>query len=166
VKKASAAGTPAPQALPLVDGASALKDVSQTLGYVPEFLKRFPDVARAGAWRTMKEVQMNPKSAVSGKNKELIGLAVAAQVPCKYCVVAHTEFAKLNGATDAEINEAVAMGAFTRQMSTLLNGGRTDEAQFNRDIAHLLSNAKAAAAKTRAETKTNTNLRPASATVR
>jgi AhpD family alkylhydroperoxidase len=166
VKKASAAGTPAPQALPLVDGASALKDVSQTLGYVPEFLKRFPDVARAGAWRTMKEVQMNPKSAVSGKNKELIGLAVAAQVPCKYCVVAHTEFAKLNGATDAEINEAVAMGAFTRQMSTLLNGGRTDEAQFNRDIAHLLSNAKAAAAKTRAETKTNTNLRAASATVR
>jgi AhpD family alkylhydroperoxidase len=167
VKKAMASNAPAPQPVPLVDGASALKDVSQSLGYVPEFLKRFPDVARAGAWRTMKEVQMNPKTAVSGKNKELIGLAVAAQVPCKFCVIAHTEFAKLNGASDAEINEAVAMGAFTRHMSTLLNGTRTDEAQFNRDVARLLNNAKAAAKTAKAaEAKTPTNMRPASATSR
>ena len=89
---------------------------------------------------------MNPQSAVAPKYKELIGLAVASQVPCKFCIIAHTEFAKLNGASDAEINEAIAMAALTRQMSTLLNGMRVDEPQFSRDIAHLLSNAKAGAA--------------------
>jgi AhpD family alkylhydroperoxidase len=135
--------------VPVVDGASALTDISAALGMTPEFLKRFPDVARAGAWRTMKELQMNPGTALSGKDKELVGLAVASQVPCKFCVVAHTEFAKLNGATDAEINEAVAMAAFTRHMSTLLNGVMADEGQFRRDVDKLVKGAQAAARKTK-----------------
>ena len=143
--KAGNAGKGGPVAV--VDGASALRDIGATLGSVPEFLKRFPDGARAAAWRTMKEVQMNPASALSGKNKELVGLAVAAQVPCKYCVIAHTEFARLNGASDAEINEAIAMAAFTRQMSTLLNGMQVDEPQFRRDVDRLVRGARAAAAK-------------------
>lgn len=89
---------------------------------------------------------MNPGTALSGKNKELVGLAVASQVPCKYCIIAHTEFAKLNGATDAEINEAIAMAAFTRQMSTVLNGRQSSEPQFRKDIDKLVRGARAAAA--------------------
>jgi AhpD family alkylhydroperoxidase len=137
--------TPAPKSAPVTDGASALADVSRTLGFVPQFLERFPEVARAGAWRQMKELQMNPNTAVSGKNKELIGLAVASQVPCKFCIIAHTEFARLNGATDAEINEAIAVAALTRNFSTMLNGLMVDEAQFRRDVDRLVKGAKAAA---------------------
>ena len=88
----------------------------------------------------MRDVQMSPATALSGKNKELIGLAVAAQVPCRFCVIAHTEFAKLNGATDAEITEAIAMAAFTRDMSTMLNGMQVDEAQYRRDVDRLVKN--------------------------
>ena len=130
----------------VVDGASALRDIAQTLGFVPEFLKRFPDAARAGAWREFKEVQLNPATALSGKNKELIGLAVAAQVPCRFCVIAHTEFARLNGATEGEIIEAIAMGSFTRNISTLLNGMDVDQPQFQRDVDRLVKGARAAAA--------------------
>jgi AhpD family alkylhydroperoxidase len=147
VKRAAASKAPPPAPVAVVDGASALRDVAQTLGFVPDFLRRFPDVARAGAWRQMKEVQMNPRTALSGKDKELVGLAVASQVPCRYCVVAHTEFAKLNGATDAEITEAVAMAALTRNLSTMLNGLQIDENQFRRDIARLVRGAQAASAK-------------------
>jgi AhpD family alkylhydroperoxidase len=149
VKRAVASKTPAPRPVNVVDGASALTDIGQTLGYVPDFLRRFPDVARAGAWRQMKEVQMNPHTSLSGKNKELVGLAVASQIPCRYCIVAHTEFAKLNGATDAEINEAIAMAALTRTMSTLLNGLQVDENQFRRDVAKLVKGAQAASKKAR-----------------
>jgi AhpD family alkylhydroperoxidase len=144
VKKAAANKTLAPKPVEVVDGASALKDVSQTLGFVPEFLRRFPDVARAGAWREMRDVQLSPKTALSGKYKELVGLAVASQVPCRYCIVAHTEFAKLNGATDGEINEAIAMAAVTRNFSTMLNGLQIDENQFRRDVARLIKGAQAA----------------------
>ena len=90
-------------------------------------------------------MQLNPATALAGKKKELVGLAVASQVPCRFCIIAHTEFAKLNGATDAEITEAIAMASLTRDMSTLLNGLQIDEPQFRRDIDHLVKGAKAAA---------------------
>src|SRR4051812_25184798 len=78
------------------------KDIQATLGTVPEFFTMFPDWAIAGAWQEMKDVQLNPQTALSGKQKELIGLGVAAQIPCTYCIYFHTQTAKLNGATDAE----------------------------------------------------------------
>ena len=127
----------------VVDGQTALADIAQSFGFAPEFIKRFPDVARAGAWRELKDLQMNPATTLSGKDKELIGLAVSAQVPCQYCIVAHTEFARLNGASDAEIDEAIAMAALTRNMSTMLNGLDIDEPQFRRDVDRLVKGAKA-----------------------
>jgi AhpD family alkylhydroperoxidase len=146
-KQAAASHAPAPKPGVVTDGQSALKDVAQMLGFVPEFIKRFPDAGRAGAWREMRDVQMNPTTALSPKAKELAGLAVASQIPCRYCVIAHTEFAKLNGATDAEIGEAIGMAALTRNMSTMLNGLEIDEAQFRRDVDKLVKNATAAAKK-------------------
>jgi AhpD family alkylhydroperoxidase len=146
VKKASASKAPAPAPVTVTDGASALKEMTQTLGgYAPDFLRTFPEVARAGAWKQFRDVQLNPTTAVNGKNKELIGLGVAAQIPCRYCIIAHTEFAKLNGATDAEISEAIAMASFTRSMSTMLNGLQIDETQFRRDVDRLVKGATAAA---------------------
>ncbi|HEY2732083.1 MAG TPA: carboxymuconolactone decarboxylase family protein [Polyangia bacterium] len=145
VKQAAANKTPAGKPINVVDGQSALAEATQMLGYAPEFLRRFPDVARAGAWRQMRDVQLSPATAVSGKVKELMGLAVASQVPCRFCIIAHTEFAKLNGATDAEITEAIAMASLTRDLSTLLNGMQVDETQFHKDIDRLVRGAAAAA---------------------
>ena len=153
VKKAGASKSPAPAPVAVVDGASALKEATQMLnGYVPEFIREFPAEARAGAWKSFRDVQLSPATAMSGKNKELVGLAVASQVPCKFCIIAHTEFAKLNGATDAEIKEAIGMASLTRDMSTLLNGMQVDEGQFRRDVDRLVKGAKAAAAKTGSKT--------------
>ena len=147
VKHTSATKTAAPAPVNVVDGASALKEAAQMLGYVPDFLRTFPDEARAGAWEQFRDVQLNPGTALAGKNKELVGLAVASQIPCRFCIIAHTEFAKLNGATDAEIHEAIAMAALTRDLSTMLNGMQVDEPQFRRDIDRLVKGAKASAQK-------------------
>ena len=148
VKKASASKSPAPAPVAVVDGNSALKEATQMLGgYAPEFIRTFPEPARAAAWRTFRDVQLSPSTALNGKQKELVGLAVAAQVPCRFCIIAHTEFAKLNGATDAEIKEAIGMASLTRELSTLLNGMQVDEAQFRRDVDRLVKGAKAAAKK-------------------
>jgi AhpD family alkylhydroperoxidase len=143
--KSSAGQAPAGKHVAVVDGDTALAEVTQVMGFAPDFLQRFPGVARAGAWQQMRDVQLNPATATSGKNKELMGLAVASQVPCRFCVIAHTEFAKLNGATDAEITEAIAMAAFTRDMSTMLNGMQVDEVQFRKDVDRLVKGAQAAA---------------------
>jgi len=65
---------------------------------------------------------MNPTGALDGKTKQLIGLAVAAQIPCAYCVNALSKGAKAAGATDAQIKEAIATAALIRFNSTMLNG--------------------------------------------
>ena len=73
--------------------------------------------------------------------KELIGLAVSAQIPCHYCVYFHTAAAKANGATDEEIREAVAMASVVRHWSTLLNGMQVDPAVFRREVDTVLRHA-------------------------
>jgi AhpD family alkylhydroperoxidase len=120
------------------DASTTYQDIHATLGMVPGFFKLFPEEGIAGAWTEFKSVQLNPKSALSGKEKELIGLAVAAQIPCSYCIYFHTAAAKANGASDAEIREAVAMAALTRHWSTVLNGMQEDPATFRRETDTVL----------------------------
>ena len=88
----------------------------------PAWMKQtLPDQALKPLWDEYQAV-MNSAGALDGKTKQLIGLAVAAQIPCAYCVYAHTKAAKAAGATDAQIKEAVATAALVRFNSTMLNG--------------------------------------------
>jgi len=118
------------------------RDIQQTLGSVPGFFKQLPESAIAGAWGEMKTLQLNPKTQLSGKTKELIGLAVAAQIPCQYCIYFHTAAAKANGASDEEIKETVAMAAVTRHWSTVLNGMQIDLATFKHETDTVLRAAR------------------------
>ena len=139
IMKAMASGAKPPAPVDITDAKSVFKDVEQSFGFVPEFMKRFPPEALPGAWLNMRNVEMNPTTAISGKVKSLIGLAVSSQVPCRYCVIADTEFAKLDGATDREIAEAVAMGAMARQYITLVEGLQVDEKTYRKDWERLTS---------------------------
>jgi AhpD family alkylhydroperoxidase len=114
------------------------KDIEQTLGSVPSFFKLFPEVGISGAWAEFKAVQLNPKTKLDGKTKELLGLAIAAQIPCHYCIYFHTAAAKLNGATEQEIRETVAMAAIVRHWSTVLNGMQIDFDGFKQETDAIL----------------------------
>src|SRR5262245_12222556 len=132
----------AARAEPVKDAAGARAEVQKMFGFLPDFIKRIPDIALPSAWEEMKTLQMNPETALSGKAKELIGLAVASQVPCEYCVYAHTAFAKMNGATDVEIGEAVALAGLTRNFSTFVNGIQPDEVKFKAELAKVTDHVK------------------------
>ncbi len=103
----------------------AQEEMKAMMGSVPVMFTKLPANVRVSAWELFKSIN-NPNTAIPSKYGELIGLAVAAQIPCEYCVIAHTELAKLFGATDEEIREAVTKGAETRFWSTILNGNLTD----------------------------------------
>lgn len=117
---------------------STYQDIEKTLGMVPSFFKMFPETGIAGAWTEFKSVQLNPKTKLDGKTKELIGLAISAQIPCHYCIYFHTAAAKANGASDEEIREAVAMSAIVRHWSTVLNGMQVDFADFKHETDTVL----------------------------
>lgn len=124
---------------------AAYAEMEQMLGSVPSLFKAFPEVGIAGAWAEFKSVQLNPNTKLDGKTKELLGLAVSAQIPCQYCIYFHTAAAKANGATDEEIKEAVAMAAIVRHWSTVLNGTQVDLATFQRETDEILGRAAKAA---------------------
>ena len=134
-------GTPAARAddatKPMDAEASAqqtYKEIESMLGGVPTFVKLFPKSAVAGAWAEQRDLELSDKTALSPKEKALISLAVAAQIPCQYCVWADTESAKRFGATQEEIAEAVAMAGLTRHWSTFFNGMQLDFDQFKKEM--------------------------------
>ena len=120
----------------------ARKDIQDTFGFLPDFLKRVPDHAIAGAWEEMRGIEMNSLTAVPAKYKELIALAVAAQAPCERSVHLHTQFAKLHGATDDEIAEAVMLGAVSRHWSVFVNGLQQDEGKFRAELTKVVAGVK------------------------
>ena len=123
---------------PAGDASATYQDIEKTLGMVPGFFKVFPQSGIAGAWDEFKTLQLNPNTALDGKTKQLIGLAVAAQIPCQYCIYFHASAAKANGASQEEIAEAVAMAAMTRHWSTVLNGMEVDLDGFKKDTDTVL----------------------------
>jgi AhpD family alkylhydroperoxidase len=122
-------------------------EIQKTFGFVPDFFNNVAATVLPSWWNGLTTFQLNPATKLDGKTKELIGLAVSAQIPCEYCVYFHTEAARLNGATEEEIREAVGMSAITRQGSTLLNGLQVDKAQFKKDVQRIVAGARAAAKK-------------------
>lgn len=119
------------------------KDVEKTLGFVPEFIKVYPKEGIVGAWTKMKQLEMG-KTNIDNKHKELISLAVAATVPCQFCITFHTAAAKANGATDSEVAEAVGLAGGVREWSAVLNGLDVDKKQFDKDVTQIINNMKKA----------------------
>jgi AhpD family alkylhydroperoxidase len=107
----------------------AQAEMKSMFGDVPVMFTKLPMHVRASAWEWFKSMS-NPDAAIPSKYGELVSLAVAAQIPCEYCIYAHTTMAKMMGATDKEIQEAVAKGAEVRHWSTILNGNRVDFEAF------------------------------------
>ena len=124
--------------------AQTTAEIQRTLGFLPGFVARAPRALLPGWWDQTKTLEMNPKTALDGKTKELLGLAVAAQIPCDLCVLFHTEMARLNGASDQEIQEAIGMAALTRFGSTLLHGLQIDRDAYRQDVNRLVKNAREA----------------------
>ena len=109
---------------------AALAEMKKMFGGVPSTFQVYPKSAIAAGWALMKSTDLNENTALSMKTRELIGLAVAAQIPCPYCIYYHTAAAKAQGATDEEIREAVHVSSLVRHWSTVLQGNQYDFEAF------------------------------------
>jgi AhpD family alkylhydroperoxidase len=120
-------------------------EIKNMFGFIPEFLKKFPQGAVTGAWEELKMLEFN-NSSIPAKYKALIGLGVASQVPCKYCIYMDTKTALSEGASEKEIYEAIALASITRHWSTVLNGNLITDAEFTRDTDFIFNYLKKGAA--------------------
>lgn len=122
------------------------REVTQAFGFVPSFMTAIPPTEQRLWWSAIRDFQLSDKTVLSNKVKELIGLGVSSQIPCHYCVLFHTEAARLNGASEQEIQEAVFMAGVTRFGSTILNGVALDTATFDKELKDIVAYAKKQAA--------------------
>jgi AhpD family alkylhydroperoxidase len=118
--------------------AQILAGVAEMLGFVPTFMQQMPRATLPVAIAGYTNLEAG-ETALPAKTKYLISLAVAAQIPCQYCIWADTLAAKAAGATDEEIGEAVGVAAMTRFWSTNFNGLQVDLATYQKELGPLFA---------------------------
>jgi AhpD family alkylhydroperoxidase len=109
------------------------EQIKDMFGLVPGMFKTLPDSSLEMEWQLFKRAQFD-EGPIPNKYRELIGVAISAVSKCKYCAFFHTEAAKLNGATDAEIEDAVHFAKSSAGWSTYINGMQLDYDQFRKEV--------------------------------
>lgn len=118
------------------------KEIEQMFGLVPSMFKAVPDSSLELEWKLFKRVQFD-EGPIPNKYRELIGAAIAAVSKCRYCALYHTEVARLYGATDAEIEDAVHYAKSSAGWSTYINGIQLDYDQFQEEVRRACEHVRA-----------------------
>ena len=124
------------------------REIEEAFGLVPSMFKAIPDSSLELEWQLFKRVQME-EGPIPNKYRELIGLAIAGVTKCRYCAFYHTEVAKLFGATDEEIEDALHFAKSTAGWSAYVNGLQIDFEQFKDEIAQACEHVRSAQAAAR-----------------
>jgi AhpD family alkylhydroperoxidase len=95
--------------------------------------KIIPESSLELEWQLFKRLQLE-EGPIPPKYKELIGVAISAATKCQYCSFFHTGMAKLNGATDEEIEDAVHIAKNSAGWSAYLNGLQVDLEKFKSEV--------------------------------
>jgi AhpD family alkylhydroperoxidase len=112
-------------------------EIKEMFGIVPTFIKVMPDSTLELEWRLMRQVQFE-EGPIPNKYRELIGLGIAAVSRCRYCALFHTEAAKLYGATQAEIEDALHFAKSSAGWSAYINGTQIDYEEFKKEIQQIV----------------------------
>src|SRR3974390_1456880 len=111
-------------------------EIKESLGIVPGFMKSIPEAYLDFEWELFKKLELG-ETLIPNKYKELMGVAMHSETKCRYCILFHTETAKLFGATDAEIQEAAHYAKMSLGWSAYLNGMQTNYEEFSAELKQI-----------------------------
>lgn len=112
---------------------TVFNEIEQMFGVVPAMFRAVPESTLELEWNLFKSVHLE-EGSIPNKYRELIGVAISAISKCRYCVYFHTEMAKLNGATDDEIEDALHFTKSSAGWSTYINGLQLDYDEFTKEV--------------------------------
>jgi AhpD family alkylhydroperoxidase len=118
------------------DYEGTLKDIEETLGIVPGFMEALPQNVLVNLWPLFKKYTLG-ESKIPAKYRELIKLAVAANIKCPYCELFHHEAAKMNGATDDELAELAYLANDVAGWSAIIHAQNYDLTKFEREFKQI-----------------------------
>lgn len=115
------------------------REIKRTLGIVPSFFGAMPDETLDYEWTLFRRFEMEEEGMhIPAKMRQLMGVAIHSETKCEYCTLFHTELAKLLGATDDEVQEAVHYAKHTLGLSAYLNGIREPQERFEDELQVIL----------------------------
>jgi len=122
-----------------------LKDIEKSFGIVPGFMKGLSQDVLIHDWPLMKKYTLG-ESKIPAKYRELMGLAVAANIKCPYCQLLHKSAAQLYGATPEEFAEIAFLASYTSRWSSMIHAQHYSYDTFAKETerigAHLSKAAK------------------------
>ena len=113
-----------------------LEDMKKTLGIIPGFMKALPEDVLIQEWPLFKEYNF-AVTEIPAKYRELMGLAVAANIKCPYCTLFHKGAAEMNGATEEEIAETVFLASYTARWSAIIHAQSYDYQKFKEEFGKI-----------------------------
>jgi AhpD family alkylhydroperoxidase len=115
-----------------------LREVEKTLGVVPTFMRELEHdpVALEHSWELVKKYVLG-ESLIPAKYRELMGIATASALHCRFCVTFHSAVARLFGATEEEIKEAAFLAKHTAGWSAFVDGRLLDTGQLEKELAKI-----------------------------
>ena len=114
----------------------AKEDLEETYGMVPPPLDTIPQDDAVQEWPTFKKYTVG-ESEIPPKYRELMGIAIAANIKCPYCAHFHGAAAQLHGATEAELEEAYSLSSFTARYSSMLHAQEYDLDEFRNKVEQI-----------------------------
>jgi len=115
---------------------NTLKDIEKTMGIVPGFMKALPKDVLIQEWPLFKKYNFE-ETEISAKYRELMGLAVAANIKCPYCQLFHKGAAVMNGATEEELAETVFLASYTARWSAIIHAQNYDFQKFKEEFEQI-----------------------------
>lgn len=113
------------------------EEMEETFGLVPPPMGEIPEGDAVSEWPFFKKYTVG-ESEIPPKYRELMGLAVAANIKCPYCIHFHRTAASLHGATDVELEETVSLASLTSRYSAMLHASEFDIDQFKEETEHIV----------------------------
>lgn len=107
------------------------REITETLGQIPDFFASMPDGTLERQWAEFKEFQLGD-TVLTAREKHLIGYAVAAAIHCQYCTYFHLSATQMMGTTDRQLEEAARIASETAMYSTYIHAQSTDLDEFMR----------------------------------
>ena len=115
-------------------------DIEASLGIMPGYFEALNEEDLVNEWPNFKRHALE-ETVIPAKYKELIGLAIAANIKCPYCQLFHRGAAKMHGATDEELAEISFLSSWTARYSSLIHAQDYDfdtfEMEFSQIADHL-----------------------------
>ncbi len=124
---------------------ATIEEIEATLGIVPGFLDALPEEDLVAEWPTF-EKYMLAETEIPAKYRELIGLAIAANIRCPYCQHFHRGAAQLRGATEEELAELSFLASYTARYSAMLHAQEYDMETFEAETAQIADHLQTAMA--------------------